>query len=120
MSTSTERKEERSAQCLEYSECAKTKFRAENREKTVEEGCRPRNLRQKEEYELENDEETVEDRPEDACGLIRDGTTSEEWSLCQDGSVSGQCKGAVHALYVAAGLVIKTWVMLKLVHGTDI
>jgi len=54
--------------------------------KTVEEGHRPRNFRQQEENELEGDEETVENCPEDTCRLIGNGTV----------------------FYVTAGFVIRT------------
>jgi hypothetical protein len=73
----TLQKNKNHVQPLEYPEWAKAEFCTEYWEIVVEEGHGPRDLRKEEESELGDDQKTVEDGPEDTCGLIGDGATSE-------------------------------------------
>lgn len=83
---------------LEDPEGAEAKLRTEDREKAVEEGHWPRDLRENEKDELEDDEEAVEDGPEDSCGLIGNGTAS----------------------YVATSSLVEIRVVLRVVHCSNI
>lgn len=63
-------------QALEDPEWSQAKVRPKNREESIEERHRPRSLGKEEDDDLEDDEETVDECPEDAGGLVRDGTVS--------------------------------------------
>jgi len=60
-------------EALEDTEGSQAKVGAQHREETIEEGDRPANFGSDEGDDLEDDEETVHDSPEHACGLVRYG-----------------------------------------------
>ena len=63
-------------QALNHAERAQSKVVAEGREEPVEEGGGPADLGEDEHEHLEDDEQAVDDRPEDAGGLVWDGAPS--------------------------------------------
>lgn len=72
------RKDGSTNQTLEYAEGTKTKLRSQYGEVFVEEFVGPTTLREKENDNLEDDEEAIENGPKNARRLVRYGTASEE------------------------------------------
>ena len=67
-------------QCLENPEWSEAELRAEDGEKAVEKGYRPRDLGEKEKDELEDNEKTVDHCPEGTCRLIGNCAASERYT----------------------------------------
>ena len=70
------REDRRANETLEDPERAEPKVGAEHGEVRREEGRGPADLREDEHDDLEDDEQPVHDRPEDARGLVGDGAAS--------------------------------------------
>lgn len=70
------REDRRADEALEDAERAEPEGRPEHGEVPVEEGGGPADLGEDEHEDLEDDEQAVDDRPEDAGGLVRDGAPS--------------------------------------------
>lgn len=68
----------RADEALEDAERAETERGPEHGEEAVEEGGGPADLGEDEHDDLEDDEQAVDDRPEDARGLVGDRTPSVE------------------------------------------
>ena len=69
------------AQALDDTEGAEAEVVAQDREEAVEEGHGPAELGEEEDDDLEEDEEPVEHRPEDARSLVGHGAASAHY--CQ-------------------------------------
>lgn len=68
-------------QGLEDSQSAETKFRAQDGEEAVKVLHGPADLGQQENDDLQDDEQMVDDRPEDAGGLVGHVAASASWSV---------------------------------------
>jgi len=69
--------ERRNLQTLHHTKWAQAKVGTKHREESVEKCHRPPNLREDEGYDLEDDQEQVENVPKLASGFVRDRTVAE-------------------------------------------